>query len=218
MLNYKCLILDHDDTIFDSTRTVHYPAFIETLTTLRPNQKDLPFNHFIEMCHTLGFEKICDDVYHFDADEMKTEYAIWKNYTGKTIPDPFIGIGSVLKDFVAQGGKIAVVSHSESTEIKRDYLTHFGFEPDLVFGWELGSSLRKPNPYPLNQTLSILNLQPQDCLVVDDMRLGKEMAQALNVDFACAAWAHQNPVIMADMKDSGYYLESIEDLRKLIFT
>jgi beta-phosphoglucomutase-like phosphatase (HAD superfamily) len=218
MLNYKCLILDHDDTIFDSTRTVHYPAFIETLTTLRPDQKDLPFNDFITMCHTLGFEKICDDVYHFDADELKTEYAIWKNYTGKTIPDPFKGIGSILKDFVAQGGKIAVVSHSESAEIKRDYLTHFGFEPDLIFGWELGSSLRKPNPYPLNQTLSILNLQPQDCLVVDDMRLGKEMAQALDVDFACAAWAHQNPVIMADMKDSGFYLESIEDLRKIIFT
>ena len=217
MITYKCLILDHDDTIFDSTRTVHYPAFIETLTTLRPSQNDLSFNDFIEMCHTLGFEKICDDVYHFDADELKTEYAIWKNYTGKTIPDPFKGIGSVLKDYVDQGGKIAVVSHSESTEIKRDYRTHFGFEPDLVFGWELGSSLRKPNPYPLIETLKILDLKPNEVLVVDDMRLGKEMAQTLNVDFACAAWAHQNQVIRGDMKDSGFYLESVEDLRKLIF-
>lgn len=217
MINYKCLILDHDDTIFDSTKHVHYPAFLETLSTLRPDQKDLSFQDFIGMCHTLGFEKICDEVYHFDADEMKIEYAIWKNYTRKTIPEPFEGIGLILKDFVAQGGKIAVVSHSESDEIKRDYRTHFGFEPDLVFGWELGSSLRKPNPYPLTQTLSLLRLQPKECLVLDDMRLGKEMAQAMNVDFAWAAWAHQNETIQASMKDSAFVLNSVEDLRKLIF-
>jgi len=217
MIHYKCLILDHDDTIFDSTRHVHYPAFLETLRTLRPTQTDLSFTDFIEMCHTLGFERICDDVYHFDADELKIEYAIWKNYTGKTIPEPFAGIGAILKEFVSQGGKIVVVSHSESAEIKRDYRTHFGFEPDLVFGWELGSELRKPNPYPLEETLKQLNLKPEDCLVLDDMRLGKEMAEALGVDFACAAWAHDSPVIRADMSDSAIVLETIGELRKLIF-
>jgi len=217
MITYKCLILDHDDTIFDSTRHVHYPAFLETLSTLRPAQKDLSFNEFIGMCHNLGFEKICDEVYHFDDDELKIEYSIWKNYTRKTIPEPFDGIGNILNEFVTQGGKIAVVSHSESAEIKRDYRTHFGFEPDLVFGWELGSELRKPNPYPLIQTLQQLDLTPSDCLVIDDMRLGKEMAEALHVDFAWAAWAHQNEAIQASMKTSDRVLDSVEDLRKLIF-
>ncbi len=219
MINYKCLILDHDDTIVNSTEFVHYPAFIETLRTLRPLQTDLSFEDFIEMCHTFGFEKICDDIYHFNASELKIEYAIWKQYTQNRIPEPFEGIVSLLHDFVLQGGKIVVVSHSESSEIRRDYLTHFGFEPDLIFGWELGSALRKPNPYPLIQSLQILKLEPKDCLVVDDMRLGKEMADALNVDFACAAWAHQNDKIMTDMKSSStFYLEKVEDLRQLLFS
>ena len=218
MITYKCLVLDHDDTIFDSTRWVHYPAFMETLATLRPDQKDLSFEDFIEMCHRLGFEKICDEVYHFDSDELKIEYDIWKQYTSRTIPYPFAGIGVILKDYIDQGGKIVVVSHSESSEIRRDYLTHFGFEPHLIFGWELGSQLRKPNPYPLIQTLKQLNLKPEDCLVLDDMRLGQEMAKTMNVDFACAAWAHQNENIKADMKKSSvFYLENVADLKLLIF-
>ena len=26
-LRYKCLVLDHDDTVMDSTRLIHHPAF-----------------------------------------------------------------------------------------------------------------------------------------------------------------------------------------------
>lgn len=217
MITYKCLILDHDDTIVDSTKTIHYPAFLETLATLRPSQQDLSFSDFITMCHTLGFEKICDEVYHFDADEMKTEYAIWKDHVQRQTPLPFEGITEILQAYVNQGGLIAVVSHSESTEIKRDYLTHFGFEPHLVYGWELGPQQRKPNPYPLLQILDKLSLKPQECLVLDDMRLGKEMAQALKVDFAYAGWANQTETIRNDMKDSSFILEKVDDLKKLIF-
>ena len=35
-MKYKCLILDHDDTIVDSTRTVNFPAFLDSLSKLRP--------------------------------------------------------------------------------------------------------------------------------------------------------------------------------------
>lgn len=218
MINYKCLFLDHDDTIFNSTRTIHYPAFLKTLSTLRPLETDLSFETFFEMCYELGFEKICDEVYHFDQDELKIEYAIWKQYTKASIPLPFEGIDLILKDYVNQGGKIVVVSHSESSEIKRDYRTHFGFEPDLVFGWELGSEYRKPNPYPIVQTLQTFQLKPEDCLVIDDMSLGLEMAQVFKIDFACAAWSHTSGKIKAEMlKSSTYYLEEVNDLRPLIF-
>ena len=36
-MKYKCLVLDHDDTIVNSTATIHYPAFIESLKILRPH-------------------------------------------------------------------------------------------------------------------------------------------------------------------------------------
>jgi predicted HAD superfamily phosphohydrolase YqeG len=35
MLNYKCILLDHDDTIVESTQEIHYPSFLETLRTFR---------------------------------------------------------------------------------------------------------------------------------------------------------------------------------------
>ena len=34
-MRYQCLVLDHDDTVVDSTASVHYPAFMETLRRLR---------------------------------------------------------------------------------------------------------------------------------------------------------------------------------------
>jgi len=35
-MRYKCLLLDHDDTVVNSTATIHYPAFLEALRLLRP--------------------------------------------------------------------------------------------------------------------------------------------------------------------------------------
>ena len=29
MLNYRCLVLDHDDTVVRSEETVNYPSFLE---------------------------------------------------------------------------------------------------------------------------------------------------------------------------------------------
>ena len=37
MLRYPCLVLDHDDTVVQSTPTIHYPAFMATLNELRPD-------------------------------------------------------------------------------------------------------------------------------------------------------------------------------------
>ena len=35
-LKYKCLVLDHDDTVMDSTRLIHHPAFLVFLKEVRP--------------------------------------------------------------------------------------------------------------------------------------------------------------------------------------
>ena len=35
-LKYKCLVLDHDDTVMDSTRLIHHPAFLVYLREVRP--------------------------------------------------------------------------------------------------------------------------------------------------------------------------------------
>lgn len=218
MIRYRCLLLDHDDTVFDSTRHIHYPAFLETLKQLRPNDPPLPFSQFLHWCHNLGFQRIIDEVYHFDNDELRTEYAIWKHYTQAHIPLPFEGMKDLLTRFRNEGGIIVVVSHSESTEIKRDYRTHFGFEPDLVFGWELGIDRRKPNAYPVTETLKRFSVEAKDCLMVDDMRMGLEMVTAFGIDFAVAGWSHGEPAILDDMKSaSTYVLMGVDALYDLLF-
>ena len=35
-LKYQCLVLDHDDTVVNSTVSVNFPAFLDTLRILRP--------------------------------------------------------------------------------------------------------------------------------------------------------------------------------------
>ncbi len=35
-LRYRCLVFDHDDTVMDSTREIHYPAFLKAMDALRP--------------------------------------------------------------------------------------------------------------------------------------------------------------------------------------
>ena len=218
MIRYRCLLLDHDDTVFDSTRHIHYPAFLETLKQLRPQDPPLPFSQFLNWCHSLGFQRIIDEVYHFDKDELAVEYAIWKQYTHAHIPEPFAGMNALLTRFRQAGGLIVVVSHSESQEIRRDYRTHFGFEPDLVFGWELGIAKRKPNAFPVLETLRTFQLDPKACLMVDDMRMGLDMVAPFGIDFALAGWSHGEPTILNDMKNaSTYVLESVQALEAILF-
>ena len=38
-MKYKCLVLDHDDTVVESTASMHYPSFVETINILRPGLK-----------------------------------------------------------------------------------------------------------------------------------------------------------------------------------
>ena len=36
-MKYKCLVLDHDDTVVDSTARIHYPCFVEYLEKYKPS-------------------------------------------------------------------------------------------------------------------------------------------------------------------------------------
>ena len=38
-MTYPCLVLDHDDTVVNSTATVHYPCFAEYTAKFFPKAK-----------------------------------------------------------------------------------------------------------------------------------------------------------------------------------
>ncbi len=187
-MRYPCLVLDHDDTLVRSTPEIHYPSFVETVRLLRPEMPEISLAEFITYNFDPGFLPMCRDVYHFTDEEMKIEQEIWQRYTQR-IPDCYEGFEELLTRYRAQGGRVCVVSHSERRTILRDYRAHFGFEPDMVFGWELPEMQRKPHAYPLDAIMETLGFESKDLLMVDDLKLGFDMARSRNVAFAWAGWS-----------------------------
>ena len=217
-MKYKCLILDHDDTVTMSTPNIHYPSFVEALKVLRPNAEILTFEEFVSNCFSPGFSELCKDVLKFNKEEQEYQYKVWTSYTKSKIPELYPGFAELIRDFKNAGGIICVASHSESEQIKRDYMINCGILPDKIFGWELKEDQRKPNSYPIEETMRIFNLSNKDILVVDDLKPGLDMAKSCDVDFASAGWSHLIPEIIEFMKEnSSYYLSSVSDLRDLVF-
>ncbi len=216
-MKYKCLILDHDDTVTISTPNIHYPSFVEALKILRPNTKIITLEEFISSCFNPGFSELCKDILKFNKEEQAYQYKIWSSYTKSKIPDFYHGFPELIKDFKSLGGVICVASHSESKQIQRDYKINCGILPDKIFGWDLEEYKRKPNPYPVREAMKTFNLNKEDILVVDDLKPGLDMARTCNVDFASAGWSHVIPEIIDFMKEnSNYYLSSVDELRNII--
>ncbi len=189
-MKYKCLVLDHDDTVVNSSQSIHYPAFLHTLKTLRPLVEPLTFQDFNHYCFVYGFNHLCRFRYAFNEAEIQIEYKIWKSYTENRQAKPFDGWKDLLIKFKNMGGKVVVVSYSESKEIIRDYQDHFGFGPDLIFAHDHGPEKLKPHAFPIYQVIEKLNVLREEILVIDDMPVGYEMAKNANVDFIWAQWAY----------------------------
>ena len=218
-LRYRCLILDHDDTVVDSTSTVHYPAYLECMEKLRPNLTPLDLDGwFLKNFHP-GILPYLTDELCLDTGELEEEYRVWRSYSSTRQPSFYPGMIDFLLSFGEYGGKIAVVSHSERDIIERDYrvCTEGRVRPDMVFGWEMAEDKRKPSPWPVLETIRRLELSPEDILVVDDLRPAVDMAGAAGVDVAAAGWGHSIPKIRSFMKDNcKRYLHSIQELADLL--
>jgi phosphoglycolate phosphatase/pyrophosphatase PpaX len=217
MLKYRCLVLDHDDTVVRSCETVNYPAFLEALAVLRPKQT-LTLQEFNHSCFEQGFSALCREKFQFSAEEIQIQFGIWKDYVRTHTPQPFDGIAAVIERFRAEGGIVCVSSHSVAENILRDYSAHFHCAPDQIFGWDLGDDRRKPAPFALEEIMRIYALAPTELLMVDDLKPGYTMARAAGVPFACAGWSHEDADIARYMREnSDVYLETVEDFARFLF-
>lgn len=187
MLKYRCLVLDHDDTVVQSEKTIGYPFFCQILDRFRPGQT-IDFKDYVQDCHDLGFANMCRKRWRFTEQELLDEYRGWMDHVRTHIPAPFPGIRQIIHRHKEEGGIICVVSHSAIENITRDYDVHFGIRPDAIYGWDLPEHQRKPNAYPLLDIMERYRFSPQDLLVVDDMKLAWMMAHPLGVPIAFAAW------------------------------
>lgn len=216
MAKYKCMVIDHDDTVVMSSRKIHYPSFLHTLAELRPEVR-MGFDEFMEICFEKGFNFLCMNMLKFSEKEMDRQDEIWLNDMKSNIPEFYPEMAELIEDYRKAGGIVCVVSHSNESVIRRDYKNAGIKDPELIFGWELGEEKRKPSAYPLQKIMEYYELKPLDILVVDDMKSGKEMAERCGTEFACAGWSHEVEVIRKTMRECcENYLATVDELRNFI--
>lgn len=211
-MRFKCLILDHDDTVVDSTKTIHYPAFLEALRQMRPDHF-VTLQEYFELNFDPGFLAYCEHVLGFTSQELDREYGIWQSFVEKRVPTAYPGIREIIERQKALGGYVCVISHSVRDKILRDYEKNHLPEPDLIYGWELPREQRKPSVFAIEDIMARLHVQRADILVVDDLKPGYDMARDAGVRFAAAQWAYHVPGILGFMRDKAdYCFISVDDL------
>ena len=218
MLKYPCLVLDHDDTVVQSEATVNYPYFCYILDQFRPGTT-ITLKEYIHGCYHQGFAEMCRAKYNFSEEELTQEYLGWKDYIKTHIPPPYPGIQNIILRQKAAGGLLCVVSHSAAENITRDYEKHFGVLPDEIYGWDLPEHQRKPSSYPLEQIMKKYNLNPEQLLVVDDLKPAYEMTSKVNVPIAFAKWSKtEQPEICQQMSSlCNYTFNTPTELEQFLF-
>lgn len=218
MLKYPCLVLDHDETVVQSEKTISFPCLRQTLSRLRP-EIHLSLEEYVRGCHELGFVDMCRQWFHFTDDEMQEEYRDWMEYVKIHVPEPYPGIAQTIRRQKEAGGILCVVSHSSRQNISRDYAVHFGLQPDAIYGCDFPKEQQKPSAYPLEDIMRQFNLRPEDILVVDDMKLACQMAQPVNVSVAFAGWGKTDfPDIAQEMQNlCQFSFDTTDDLYRFLF-
>lgn len=218
-MKYKCLVLDHDDTVVNSTATIHYPCFVEYLEKFFPH---LCKNYTLESYFQKNFHPgitalLCDEV-GLNERQLKEEEEYWSSYVAGHIPTAYEGIGKIIERFKSEGGTVVVDSHSYTKYIERDYKHNNLPTPDYIYGWDIPKDQRKPSPYTIFDIMKRYNLSKDDIIVVDDLKPGFDMAKSAGVDFAAAGWAYDVTEIKDFMRcHCDYYLEKVSDLGEILF-
>ncbi|MDO4983616.1 MAG: HAD hydrolase-like protein [Eubacteriales bacterium] len=211
-MRYKCLVFDHDDTVVNSTATIHHPCFQEYLDLRFPGRSCTLEDYFKKNFHP-GFLDMCRDEYGMDDAMLADETTFWQAYVKDHVPKAYAGMKEIMERHKAQGGIICVSSWSFDYNILRDYRENGLPEPDAVFGWELPVDKRKPAPFSLQEIMRRFDLEPSDILMLDDLKPGYDMAKSAGTDFAAAGWANDIPEIENFMRQNcQYYLKTVNEL------
>ena len=215
-MRVPCLVLDHDDTVVNSTATVHFPCFQEFLKLYFP-QCNYTLEEYFLKNFSPGILELLRDEVGMDDEMLQQEHRFWDAYVQQHVPQCYEGMRELLWKHKEAGGLICVVSQSFAKNILRDYRENGLPEPDLVFGWEYPAHQRKPKPYPLQQILLKTGLKREELLVVDDLKPGYDMAKACGIKFAAAGWAYDIPQIEAFMRENcDLYFKTVAELAEYL--
>ena len=218
MLKYRCLVLDHDDTVVQTEKEIGYPYFRDYIEKVRPGQT-LSYEEYVHDCNNMVFADMCRRKWQFTEEELLNEYLGWKAYALSHVPPIFPGIDRIIRRQREEGGIVAVSSLSSRDNIRRDYEQNLGLQPDIVYDYDLPEHQRKPQPYALLDLMEKYHLKPEDILVVDDMKLAWMMARPLGVKIAFAGWGKAEfPELAKEMREiCDFSFDSTLELEQFLF-
>jgi len=218
MLKYKCLVLDHDDTVVQTEKAIGYPYFRDYIARIRPGQT-LSYAEYVADCNDKIFADMCREKWNFTEEELIEEYTGWKAYALSHVPPIFPGIDRVIRRQRENGGLVVVSSLSSRDNIRRDYEINLGLQPDAVYDYDLPHHQSKPHPFALEDIMVKYSLKPEEILVVDDMKLAWRMAKPLGVPVAFAAWGKlEFPALLKEMRDiCDFSFDSPAELEEFLF-
>lgn len=214
---YSVLLLDHDDTVVQSTPEIHYPSWVEILSVLRPGYICTP-EEFARYNFDPGFFGYARDIMHFNEEEMEYDLKVWSDWVRRIIPHPYPGMAEIIRRHKAEGGLVCVSTHSCREFIERDYRAHIGILPDAVYGLECGEDKIKPDPFAVEEIVRTYGVKKEEILMVDDMRPGYDMARRAGIPFCYAGWSAVLPEIQEFMRaNADFCCDTVEEFEKLLW-
>ncbi len=211
-MKYRCLVFDHDDTVVNSTATIHHPCFVEYLREFYPGET-MDLEEYFLLNFEPGFIPMCRERYAMTDADLAFEARYWQDYVQNHVPRAYPGIREIMERQKAEGGLLCVVSHSFDYNIRRDYAANSLPEPDAVYGWERPERERKPWPFPLEDIMRCFSLRPDEVLMIDDLKPGYDMARAAGVDFAAVGWSNDIAAIETFMRQNcPVYCKTVAEL------
>ena len=91
-MRYKCLVLDHDDTLVNSTATIHFPCFCEFLKEVRPNAKAYTLEDYFRKNFDPGILPFFTEEVGLSPQELDYEFRFWQTYVKPRVPQAFSGM------------------------------------------------------------------------------------------------------------------------------
>ena len=73
MLKYRCLVLDHDDTVVQTERTIGFPYFRDFIERIRPGCT-LSFEEYVRDCNNMIFADMCTHRWQMTQQEQQEDH------------------------------------------------------------------------------------------------------------------------------------------------
>lgn len=97
-MRFPCLVLDHDDTVVNSTAVIHFPSFLAYLAQVRPGLS-YTLDDYFRKNFDPGIIPLFKDELGFTDEELEGEHQFWQNWVATRVPEAYPGMREILERY-----------------------------------------------------------------------------------------------------------------------